>query len=72
MADATAFRAEIQKRREARPFRPFAIVGQDGRRLEVVDRLRIAFNDEFAVVLPPDSTSETIRFNDIAAVEPAH
>jgi len=72
VADAKGFHAEVMRRRDARPFVPFTIVGNDGRRHEVVEWVRLAFNDDFAVVIPPASTSETIRFKDIAAVEPAH
>jgi hypothetical protein len=71
VAHASGFRTEILRRREARPFFPFTIVAKDGRRVEVVEWIRVALGDDFAVVLPPASTSETIRFDDIAAVEPA-
>jgi hypothetical protein len=72
VAEWQEFHAEIVRRRDRRPFEPFAIVRRDGRRHEVVDWVRIAFNDRFAIVLPPQSTSETVLSTDIAAIEPAH
>jgi len=67
--DAAVIHDELVRWRNAKPFVPFTIILEDGRRFDVTDTFKMALNDRIVLVVSPQMGTQHFRVSEVVAIK---